>query len=412
MKRKKLIAFLVAVCIIATGCNPGTDDPDLPISDVASDTVGSESEDTSVTPFESIETTETETQTTQQTSESSKDTSKTTHESTTTDTETNAETSEEKTTTSESTTAESSVSQTTVQTPAATTTHTTSTTTTATTAATTLPAEPSPPTIFETTADGVKTLSNPLVTLDYSNCDKGYIMLKYTGSASKLKVQITGPTGIKQTYNMNSNGSYEAYNLTAGNGTYSIFVGENAGGNTYAQAAMWNIDVSLSSSLTPFLVSTRLVDFKYGDTAVTLASKLCGGTTNALQKVDRVYTWIVDNVKYDYDLAKSVQGGYEPDIERTINQKKGICYDYAGTMTAMLRSQGVPTQLVIGWAGTTYHAWVNVYVTDIGWVYGAIQFDGSGWHRLDPTFAASSGSSSAIMQYIGDGSNYVTEKLE
>ena len=159
MKRKKLIAFLVAVCIIATGCNPGTDDPDLPISDVTSDTVGSESEDTSVTPFESIETTETETQTTQQTSESSKDTSKTTHESTT-DTETTAETSEDETTTSESTTAESSASQTTVQTPAATTTQTTSTTTTATTAATTLPAEPSPPTIFETTADGVNSFKS------------------------------------------------------------------------------------------------------------------------------------------------------------------------------------------------------------------------------------------------------------
>ena len=39
---------------------------------------------------------------------------------------------------------------------------------------------------------------------------------------------------------------------------------------------------------------------------------------------------------------------------------------------AMLRSQGVPTKLVIGYADQTYHAWNEVYL------------DG-GWQRCDPT---------------------------
>ena len=73
-------------------------------------------------------------------------------------------------------------------------------------------------------------------------------------------------------------------------------------------------------------------------------------------------------------------------------------------MTGMLRSQGVPTKLVIGYAGDVYHAWINVYSKSTGWVDGVIYFDGVKWQRMDPTFAANGGS--GIMDYIGNGTNY------
>jgi transglutaminase-like putative cysteine protease len=73
-------------------------------------------------------------------------------------------------------------------------------------------------------------------------------------------------------------------------------------------------------------------------------------------------------------------------------------------MTGMLRSQGVPTKLVVGYAGDAYHAWINVYSEDTGWIDGVIYFDGAKWMRMDPTFAANGGSD--IMDYIGNGTNY------
>ena len=89
-----------------------------------------------------------------------------------------------------------------------------------------------------------------------------------------------------------------------------------------------------------------------------------------------------------------------------LTTKKGICFDYASLMAGMLRSQGVPCKLVVGYAGTAYHAWISVWSAETGWVDGAIYFDGSVWQRMDPTFASSSKGSEAIMQYIGDGKNY------
>ena len=87
-------------------------------------------------------------------------------------------------------------------------------------------------------------------------------------------------------------------------------------------------------------------------------------------------------------------------------QKKGICFDYAALMTAMLRSQDIPTKLVVGYTGNLYHAWINVYLEGQGWVDNVIYFDGNSWKLMDPTFASSGGQSQEIMQYIGTGSNY------
>lgn len=284
--------------------------------------------------------------------------------------------------------------------------------TTTTTAPPVPPAEPSPPTIHSTTADGVLTFSNANGVIDYSNSRDGYVMAKYTGSNSVVKVQVTNPNGVQQVYTINTKGNYEPIPLTNGNGEYTIIVCE-AVGAAYAAVVSGKVNVSLSSSTAPFLRPSSYVPFSYGDSAVTKSSQLCGGTKNDLEKVEKVYAWLVENVTYDYELAKNVKKGYVCDSEKVINKKIGICLDYAGTMAAMLRSQNIPTQVVTGKvSGTTaLHAWVNVYVTDVGWVYGAIYFDGTAWHRMDPTYAAGSKSSAAIIEFIGNGSNYYPDKL-
>ena len=78
-------------------------------------------------------------------------------------------------------------------------------------------------------------------------------------------------------------------------------------------------------------------------------------------------------------------------------------------MTGMLRSQGVPCKLVVGYAGSAYHAWINVWSEETGWIDAVIFFDGQSWKRMDPTFASSAGESAEIMKYIGDGSNYTAK---
>lgn len=241
-------------------------------------------------------------------------------------------------------------------------------------------------------------------------------MAKYTGKISKVKVLIHYPDGTQYSYDLNTKGNYEAFPLTGGNGSYTVGVYENVSGNSYAEAASCVIKVSLSSSTAPYLRPSQYVNYSKGDAAVTLASKLCAGTATTLQKIERIYSWVVENVTYDNALADDVRNkkvtNYLASPAKIINEKKGICYDYAVGIAAMLRSQNIPTQVVFGNVkGVGYHAWINIYTPETGWVYGAIYFDGSGWRRMDPTFAASSKSSNSIMTFIDTNSNYTAQKL-
>ena len=119
-----------------------------------------------------------------------------------------------------------------------------------------------------------------------------------------------------------------------------------------------------------------------------------------------MYNYVVTNLTYDKQLAATVQSGYLPVLDTVLANKTGICFDYAALMTGMLRSQNVPCKLVVGYAGSAYHAWISVWSDTTGWVDGAIYFDGTSWQRMDPTFASSGKQSQSIMAYIGDGKNY------
>ena len=124
-----------------------------------------------------------------------------------------------------------------------------------------------------------------------------------------------------------------------------------------------------------------------------------------LTYVQNVYEYVTENITYDHELAANIPVDYLPDVDRTIETGKGICLDYASLMTALLRSQGIPAKLVVGWSGTQYHAWISVYLKETGWVDGAIFFDGLNWSRLDPTLAAGNRGTS-VKDYVNNNSNY------
>lgn len=253
-------------------------------------------------------------------------------------------------------------------------------------------------------ASGSVTYGNGRATIDASNTSNGYVMIKYTGGQSRIKIQIAKSTTY--TYDLNARNTYEVFPFTEGNGTYSIKIFENVSGNQYAQVMSQNISVSLADEFAPFLTPNQYVNFSNGSAAVNKGAELAASAVDEIGVVTNVYNYVINNITYDTAKAASVQSGYLPNVDQVLAQKTGICFDYAALMTAMLRSQDIPTKLVIGYSGGLYHAWVNVYIDNIGWVDNFIYFDGHNWSLMDPTFASSGGQSESIKQYIGNGSNY------
>ena len=261
-------------------------------------------------------------------------------------------------------------------------------------------------------ASGTAVSDNASSSMDYSNARDGYVMVKWlAGGTPKLKVLIKGPSGTTYQYNLRSDGQYDTFPLSDGSGSYSVGVYKNISGSQYATILTAGVNAQLVDEFAPFLRPNQYVSFSENSAAVAKAAELCQGASDNLDKVSRVYSFVVSNLTYDKEKAQTVQSGYLPDVDQILSTKKGICFDYAALMSAMLRSQGVPVKLVVGYTSGAYHAWINVYSETEGWIDGKIYFDGTQWKLMDPTFASSGKSSDSVMQYIGNGANYTVKYL-
>lgn len=262
----------------------------------------------------------------------------------------------------------------------------------------------------DTEAPGTKTQKNNKAVIDYSNIADGYVMARYTApTEKKLKAQVAGPT-TTYTYNLTS-GEWAAFPLSDGNGSYKVTVFENVSGTKYSTVLSASFTLKLEDEFAPFLRPNQYVNYSEAEDTITKGLELTEGLEDPLEKVAAVYDFVVENFEYDKAKAKTVKSGYLPVLDEILEKKQGICFDYAAVMAAMLRSQGVPCKLVVGYAGKTYHAWISVWSEDEGWVEGVVFFDGKDWQRMDPTYASSNNRSDAIMKYIGDGENYTVKYM-
>lgn len=264
------------------------------------------------------------------------------------------------------------------------------------------------PVVYEPEAPQAEVLGTDELVIDISNTDQGYVMARYTGDSDKVNIQITGPDSVDYKYFLAPSDSFTALPLTCGDGSYEIDGYEHVADSQYAVLFREKTDVVLEDQLLPFLYPSQYVNFTPDSRAVATAQKTVTGASCDLDAVADIYHYVIGHITYDDEKAASVTSGYLPDVDETLETGKGICFDYAALTTAMLRSQRIPTRLEIGYSGDIYHAWISVYTEETGWIDNIIEFTEDGWTRMDPTFAAGSGNSKSALEYIGDGSNYVT----
>ncbi|MCR5273239.1 MAG: transglutaminase-like domain-containing protein [Lachnospiraceae bacterium] len=250
----------------------------------------------------------------------------------------------------------------------------------------------------------VQTNDAGTVTLDSSNAGEGYVMIDYSGTNEKVKMQLTGPDAVTYTYTLHN--GYDTFPLTSGSGSYNITVFENIEGDQYSTALTANLSVEITNEFGAYLYPNQYVNYAVSSQVASLSEELAYPANDDLEVVTNVYNYIISNFTYDYDKAASVQSGYLPVIDSTLNDKTGICFDYAAVTASLLRIQGIPTRLEIGYVGEVYHAWISIYTAETGWINGIIEFHGTNWELMDPTFASTS---KKPMDFITEPGDYSTK---
>lgn len=238
-------------------------------------------------------------------------------------------------------------------------------------------------------ADGINVFEDEKVLVDYSHIEKGYIMAKTkTTDHSRLKIMIL-KNDEKYTYDLNKEDIYEIYPLNMGDGDYTVKVYENIQDDQYSLRFSFDCSVELESEFSPFLYPNQVVDYDESTLCIEKSFELVKDDKTDLDRVEHIYDWVLDNVVYDWDKVDEVQGKYVlPVLDDVYNNKKGICFDYAAIMAAMLRVQHIPTKVVTGMIDEGYHAWIEVYIENMGWIKPHVYFNSGEWTTMDPTYDA------------------------
>ena len=200
--------------------------------------------------------------------------------------------------------------------------------------------------------------------VDASHSDQGYVMI-YRESKKVQKMRISNGKST-MTYDLSGTAEYEVFPLHKGDGKYKVEVFEQISGKKFGQAAAVTFSAKLADKNLPYLYPNQYITYVEESTAVAKAEEICANATTDAEKLEAVYQYIVSNVVYDYvfaaEVGKGMHGGYIPYPDTTLEKSKGVCFDISALMVCMLRSQGVPTQMVIGYADKTYHAWNSVLI--------------------------------------------------
>ncbi|MDR2903132.1 MAG: transglutaminase-like domain-containing protein [Clostridiales bacterium] len=228
---------------------------------------------------------------------------------------------------------------------------------------------------------------------DVSNTAKGLLYVTYDGALAKkikLTINLKGSNNTYD-YDVKTNAKFSVP-LQLGNGEYTVRLLENITGTSYRVLDQKTFAVTVQVPNDMFLSASPIVNFTADMTAIKEYEKIVSGDESARTSV--VYERVVNDYTYDDDKAAAITAGkivgYTPVIDDIYMAKKGICYDYSAMMAGVLRDQGVPTKLVMGFSSEIkgYHAWNEIFI-------------GGKWVVVDTTYDSA---------YANAGRTYSMEK--
>jgi hypothetical protein len=239
--------------------------------------------------------------------------------------------------------------------------------------------------------------------IDFSEKDKGFFFVRYSGDLPNVRIQVKGDSGIKN-HIYAPNKKWQGFPVCGKPGRYEICIAANDGSSVvynliFAASEMFDFDEKA-----PFLYSNAYVSFRADSPLTEKARSLVKGTGNNQAAVERILRWVKQHVTYDYEKARrAVDGTMTPqeglsDPDRIFAKGNGICSDLAVLSAAMLRSVGLPTKMVYGKEirhdeseKESYHAWIYVHL-------------GGKWVMYDPGY----GPKAIIAHQLPGKSTYFT----
>lgn len=226
-------------------------------------------------------------------------------------------------------------------------------------------------------------MDNGYGTVDWSTATNGYITFTAKGQTRVFVLQ--GPDDTQALFRVNK-GDMIKVALVDGTGKYQYAIANNTnGGKSYRVQYKNSFTVqSIDAELAPYLVSTPYGDYENAPNATAKAEELWDSEKTQLENIEAIAEW-VDSLKYDKSLRQGAIDVYvAPDS--VIENGGGVCNEMSKLLSAMLRSQGVPTYVQTGHnASGSNHGWVMAWVELSASVKDGVTSSKGAWVLIEAT---------------------------
>jgi transglutaminase-like putative cysteine protease len=192
--------------------------------------------------------------------------------------------------------------------------------------------------------------------------EDGVVVVTYPVESDVRYKAMLKKDGEKYYYDLTSD--HVRLPLQMGEGTYEFAILKNVSGKSYSYVYETTFKVDQINNDNLFLNSTVNVDWAQSDLAIPALNGLVNSDMSDAEKLSAIHESLAETLSYDYEKFSKIQGAYLPNIDATFGSRTGICYDFSSLLAAMLRSEGIPTKLVMGYRADTsvYHAWNEVLI--------------------------------------------------
>ena len=152
--------------------------------------------------------------------------------------------------------------------------------------------------------------------------------------------------------------------LKYGSGLYRFVLYEQTYGNRYVEVWSAQHSVELENPHACFLFPNQYVNYKDDSDVSVTARRICEGKSKG-EAYRTICEYVSRNFAYDFIKAVKKPRSVLPDIDSTMKKHIGVCQDLAALTVAMMRSVGIESRLVIGYADGRYHAWTESVVDEV-----------------------------------------------
>lgn len=230
------------------------------------------------------------------------------------------------------------------------------------------------------------------VAIETDNAESGFITIYYNKPLLNKKPNVFIYCNDKL-YLYNIATTETNLPLQLGDGEYRILIRDYIE-RTYQVVAEETLIISGLSEKEVYINSIQMIDYNNNKNIIDEINLLFTDAKNDKEKCEILYNHIISNYSYSHKKAETIKSGYLPDLHEFTKSKKGICYDFASLFAAVLRSNNIPTKLVMGYRDDNigkYHAWNEVLI------------DGD-WLTIDTTTDAQLVQAGKSVTMVNDGS--------